>query len=627
MAPATAVTTQTDSNGQPTTTVTDFGGELILTTKLTTVTDTHGQPVTTVLTTAPVTSRVKTVTDASGSPIATVTSFPVYPKIPGASPANIVLANKRFSYFLVYFFPILLSLLVLVPIHIIDAEIKLLIPFRSRSQHHSIRTDGLPGRLSGWRLLLHHGDPLSVLSDLTVLCAACLVALSGETIGLKLRGTCIKQNMHTCLVTVAAFPTPARAAEALLGALMVLILMLGFYLSRKRTGVAAHPGTIAAVCALLQIPETRRVMMAGLLISPEHAREDGKNLNLGQEMLGTKLQGAEFKLGWVEEGARANDYGLVVVHALKQQQQQRQQEQSIGGPTASNMKSKPVNAAMRTGKITFRIGLAERSLQVGLLVFLCGVLTVLLYYENTRYTDITESAFEYFIDSQEFGVILLFTAIGEIIYLLWDQFFVNYTAKSIFLHMAQRPQPAALSVLRPRSTDVFTALYRGLRTGDPLASSIAFAGVLSKATPALLAGIPFQAAQTFKVHEICTWSAVATLATMILVLVAHMWLVKWPDLAAAGACSDGACTLAVAAYYVCDSYMLRDFERLSLLGRVERDRRVEGMRRLYRFGWITGVSGETRVGIDYAEGERGYQLKSLGAPGFGFGFGRGKRPR
>jgi len=63
--------------------------------------------------------------------------------------------------------------------------------------------------------------------------------------------------------------------------------------------------------------------------------------------------------------------------------------------------------------------------------------------------------------------------------------------------------------------------------------------------------------------------------------------------------------------------MLRDFERLSMLGSRERDRRVERMGRMYRFGWMTGVSGEKRVGIDYPEGEQGFKLRTLGAVGFG----------
>ena len=65
--------------------------------------------------------------------------------------------------------------------------------------------------------------------------------------------------------------------------------------------------------------------------------------------------------------------------------------------------------------------------------------------------------------------------------------------------------------------------------------------------------------------------------------------------------------------------MLRDFEGLSMLGARERDSRVERMTRMYRFGSITGVSAERRVGIDYPEGEQGFKLRSLGGVGFGVG--------
>lgn len=78
-------------------------------------------------------------------------------------------------------------------------------------------------------------------------------------------------------------------------------------------------------------------------------------------------------------------------------------------------------------------------------------------------------------------------------------------------------------------------------------------------------------------------------------------------------------SLACCVYYVCDSSMLRDFEALSVLGARERNSRVERMGRLYRFGWMTGVSGEERIRIDYPDGEQGFKLRSLGPLGFGAG--------
>lgn len=100
---------------------------------------------------------------------------------------------------------------------------------------------------------------------------------------------------------------------------------------------------------------------------------------------------------------------------------------------------------------------------------------------------------------------------------------------------------------------------------------------------------------------------------MVIILAAHMALVKWPYMPVS---LD---SLAGCIYYVCDSAMLADFAKLSMLDKRERDLRIQRMGRKYKFGWITGLSGERRVAVDYAEGESGYQLKSLGPQGFGIG--------
>ncbi|KAK0619031.1 ankyrin repeat-containing domain protein [Immersiella caudata] len=158
--------------------------------------------------------------------------------------------------------------------------------------------------------------------------------------------------------------------------------------------------------------------------------------------------------------------------------------------------------------------------------------------------------------------------------------------------------------------NVFTGLWRALGWRDPLAGSMAFAGALSKFLLALLSGVPFASAQTWLTHEICIWTTVALLIIMILTLLGHMGLVAWPYMPVS---PD---SLAGRAYYICDSATLRDFERLSMLGGRERDRRVERMGRLYRFGWMTGISGERRVGIEYGEAEQGFKMHSLEALGF-----------
>lgn len=181
--------------------------------------------------------------------------------------------------------------------------------------------------------------------------------------------------------------------------------------------------------------------------------------------------------------------------------------------------------------------------------------------------------------------------------------------------MARRPQPASLSVLCSRPTNAFTGFWRAVRRGDILTGSLAFAGILSKFLPALLASIPFASAQTWRTHEICTWTTVGVLALMIIILLGYIRFARWPEM------PDGvvAGSLAGTVYFVCDSYMLRDFARLSMLGTRERDRRVERMARRYRFGWTMGVSGERRIGCDFAEGSQGFKMRSLAPLGFGIG--------
>jgi len=177
--------------------------------------------------------------------------------------------------------------------------------------------------------------------------------------------------------------------------------------------------------------------------------------------------------------------------------------------------------------------------------------------------------------------------------------------KATIARLARGPQPACRSVLQPREVDSFTGLWRSIYDRDILAITMAFSGVITKALPAVLSGVPFQAAQTYLIHKICAWTSITILIILILVLIGHILLVKWPDMAAAPN------MLAVWMYYICDSHMLRDFERLSMLSTRERDHRVTRMARLYRFGWMTGVSGKRRIGIDYAMLERGYEMKSL----------------
>ena len=60
----------------------------------------------------------------------------------------------------------------------------------------------------------------------------------------------------------------------------------------------------------------------------------------------------------------------------------------------------------------------ERAIDVVFLLFFCGLLALLLYYENTSF----DTAFERYMDSQKLGVRTLFTTFGIAINGFWEYY-------------------------------------------------------------------------------------------------------------------------------------------------------------------------------------------------------------
>ena len=292
----------------------------------------------------------------------------------------------------------------------------------------------MKGRLSGFRLLYKYRDPLSVISDLAVLSAATLVSLSAETVGLKLQGACDDmQDTSRCFVTIAAFPGVARIVEALLSILLISILTLAVLLARWRSGIAVHPSSPAALCALLQLPESGAVL--------ERLREvayDGDGDLDGK--IGEKLEGIVCRLGRVDGAVvnkRGEDYGIIAVET------DAERRPPLGSTTISTPKNR------RRSGATAHVPNTERVLQGTFLFLICSLLAILLYYENTKYGSPYDTPFEYFMDSQGFGVRTLFTSLGVIICFIWESHFSSkyrsYPTPGIQIlqHPPKQPSPNA----------------------------------------------------------------------------------------------------------------------------------------------------------------------------------------
>lgn len=439
--------TTTDSFGVVTTITTFPGANPLLRETTTVLTDSFGSITATVRTSVPKTSFVRTTTDAQGKP-KTETVFPVIPIVPDSRPAEDIVPITRYPhgvYFVVYFLPALLTALLLIPVQALDGELKLLMPYRiltkdsastsdpphvdssgaegttgtantggnengkGKQKIHplTLHTRGIAGRLSGFRMLLDHGDPLPLLGDALVACAAMLVALSGETVGMKLRGSCLRVDVSSCIITVATFPGPARAVEALLGIMILLVVSLWWVLARWRSGVACHPGSVATVCGLLQIQKTVEILKT--VKEPE--KEMGK---------------IQIKLAWTDEGPPAENYGLIIEKGSGTGSgtgvgipawRERTNDSTL---TSLPSRGNKFGRDRDTQGLRLHVPTSERTTQGAFLLFLIGLMTLILYYEQNEFSDPSESAFEAFMDSQSFGVTMLFAVLGEVTTFTWD---------------------------------------------------------------------------------------------------------------------------------------------------------------------------------------------------------------
>lgn len=141
----------------------------------------------------------------------------------------------------------------------------------------------------------------------------------------------------------------------------------------------------------------------------------------------------------------------------------------------------------------------------------------------------------------------------------------------IYRRLSTTPQPARTSILLSPPSNIFIGLWRYFPR-DILPFNIALATLLAKFTPILFSNIPFRNTVTWKMHEACTWLAVAVLSYMVFILVASL---VWSQKQSRPYMPVKTDTIVGYMYYLVRSGMLKEFEGLATLGRKERDRLVD----------------------------------------------------
>ncbi|RYP47636.1 hypothetical protein DL768_006334 [Monosporascus sp. mg162] len=592
---------ETDANGIPTATLTKYPSitSVIPTSHTTVLTNSLGQPTGTVVTDALLTPSITVETDLNGIPTTTRTSYGIIPTatrtsddiIPTKEPESTAVRVWRMTYgeyFIGMFLPTILAMAISIPIRILDVNVKLLQPW-----HELAKPGGASGRRSlcletgGWWGLINAvrwvfgGQVLIVLTTSLVLASALLVPLSAEAIAFDLQGTCVKGsgNAKGCVYVVSVFREAAAGTLALLALMAMMVFTILFYLVKWQSGVGANPWSICGIASLSLNEDVRKLF-------PSHA-DGGAAAKAPDELMTSILKDRFFTLGYFKNSEGGLEYGIML------------QENDVVEPYLERVRDENTppldethwyNGQTHTGKKHHQpFFMLKYSGRVLLLMLLCGILALILYYNNTG----GDTGFEHFMMSESFGVRFLFSGVGFIIILCWSAFFNSVAVLSPYHLLARAPQSAGRSILLAPPTNAFSGLWSAIRRRDGFLAVVALTSVLSELLPVLLAEIPFRVSQTYLVHLITTWSAVGILCIMLLVLISSFF-VKWPHMPL------DPTTVAGAMYYVADSWMLSQFDGLGTLGRKDRDRRVVALDLKYRFGPMTGVGWETRVGVDVA---------------------------
>lgn len=403
------IVTLTDPQGIPTATSTSTPPPLSTPTVVT-LTDANGNP-TTVLTSAPAPPVTSVFTDANGVPTATVTQYPVAPT--GPADGRHVFFISQADYFIGYFLPAMLCVLLTIPVRMIELSAKQFQPFHQLTHEFGapardslvLQTGGIQGFMTSVRSLFG-GQALIFLTTMLSICSMILVPVAVEAVSLKLHGSCSQLSFKGCAMTLGVFLIPARVAVGILGFMVVTLLLMLVVLRDWRSGVATNPWSIAGMAVLSTNPDVR-ALFASL--------PTGRSGRIGDGQLADALDGRMFKLGYFVNRHGQPEYGIMV-HNEAGQPLHRPDDPAGEHVRHVDFGEEPYRMKRQHYLPFLMLSYGWRVL---FLLLLSGMLAVILYYNNTG----GDTPFERFMDMQSFGVRFLFTALGVITTFFWSSFF------------------------------------------------------------------------------------------------------------------------------------------------------------------------------------------------------------
>ncbi|KAK3362561.1 hypothetical protein B0T25DRAFT_512750 [Lasiosphaeria hispida] len=548
--------------------------------------------------------------------------LPPGPIPPGAGAAFFNLRSET-DFLMASLIPVLLATLLSVFVEVISSTLNAVLPFRAlRYSGGATAEDSLllgrggagifGGPRIGVRFWRRWGDALPGMNVLLGWASVALVSLSGEVIRLEFTRSCGDgrgdgpARLRVCAFGLRKAGVPMRIAEGLLVVMMLLVVGMGVLVWRWRTGLGAEPWSVVGMASLISKGEFQS------FVKGVHGAEGSRHLTEEEKNM-------RFGLGFY--GASEERYGITIVNVSPLEDKKPIPILTDRDPRERKPVSDPHSSNTVLRRFCRQISPApihkETITQLSALVLTAGLLILILYYETIT----LNTAFEAFMDSQSFGVRILFTTFGIAVSGFWDFNFARTFDSHIHRRLSHpniAPQHPRTSILLSPPHHIFSifsqAWLLSIRTAeDVLSLNVATAALLAKFTPILLSNVPFRNTITWRMHEACTWMAVAVLAYMVLVLAASlMW--RWCQRGRRSVLQVKPDTIVGCMAYVCDSEVVDDVQGLALLSGKERERLVGNMGRRYLIREVGG-RGLRIVSLDFTR---------LGARGL-VEFGRGRK--
>lgn len=570
-----SVTAVTNSAGLPTSTSTMVSSAIVPTP---TATSDLAPPITIVL------------TNSDGAATKTVAFDPI-PTTPPIDEQHVFISTTQ--YFIGFCLPKVLTVLVAMPIRALNMNAKLFQPWHELTEsdgafgHESFNlpTSGFNSCVNGL-LALRRGQMVISLTSMLIMCSVLLVPLSAETFVLQLRCNCGVSIASECTLQLRVSEIPAKAAVVLLAFMCVLVILIIGFLWRWKSGVYTNPWSICGMAGHSQNRDIKALFTQGM--------KNGDALrNDMDDALRDECVDRRFKLDWFYNGGDKLEHGITLRHRHSETEHQytalcgAQEE----GHSEHNAKYKNC--------LPFMLSVAGSLLFLSVLL---GLLALISYYISTSYV----TGFEKFMDSESFGTKFLFTSIGTIITLFWSSFvssklnsrseqfgvMLTYTGVAMispYQSLSKRPQVAKYSILLSPPTNALSSISSGFCQRHLLLIVVGITALLSEFLTIFLSNVPYRIISTLPALLICNYGSISILAVMALVVIASLF-VKWPYMPADPS------TIAGSMYYVCDSWMLRDFEHFSVMDKC--NKRANAIGQSYKMGEFVGQTGVARIGVN-----------------------------